>query len=62
MSTRKFASSLIAPMSTEPRLDCSEMTFHTPKSSEDFNTAAEIAANTRESYRIPDIFVSNYAI
>ena len=54
MSSRDFASSSIAPMSVEPGKDGSEMTFRMPKSSEDFQKLP----NPRESYRIPDIFVS----
>ena len=58
MSSRDFASSLIAPMSVDPSRSRSSMTLRMPKFSKDSGQTAEIAANPRESYRIPGIFAS----
>ena len=45
MSSRDFASITVAPMSVEPGQDGNATTFSLPKSSEDSETAAEIAAD-----------------
>ena len=58
MSSRASASSLIAPMSTEPSQDRSAMTFRMPNSSED----SKIMPNPRKSYRKTEIFASKNAI
>ena len=62
MSSQDFASSTVAPMSVEPGRDCTAMIVRLPKSSEDSKTAAEIAGDPSEIFRIPEIFASKNAI
>ena len=62
MPSRDFASSTGAPMSVKPGQDCTATTLRLPKSSEDFKTAAEIAAGPGETFGIPEIFASKNAI